>query len=159
MPTIIFVCTANRYRSPMAAACFRRELQRRGVQERWHVLSAGTWAIDGLPAAQEAIYQASRMGLHLAEHASQTITAQLVSAADLIIVMEQGHKEALQAEFPASAGKVYLLSEAATGNAYEIRDPAAMVTDEGVPEQISALIHEGFERICALAPVQRKGSL
>ncbi len=120
------------------------------MQAYWQVLSAGTWAIDGMPAAAEAIYQASRMGLDLTGHISQTITAQLMRAADLIIVMEQGQKEALRVEFPASAGKVYLLSEAVTGSVYDVRDPAGMAINEGVPEEIDALVHEGFERICAL---------
>ncbi len=150
MPTILFVCTANRYRSPIAAACFRKELRQRTMQAYWQVLSAGTWAIDGMPAAAEAIYQASRMGLDLTAHISQTITAQLMRAANLIIVMEQGQKEALRAEFPASAGKVFLLSEAATGSVYDVRDPSGMVINEDVPEEINGLVHEGFERICAL---------
>ena len=62
----------------------------------------------------------------------------------------RSQKEALRAEFPASAGKVYLLSEAATGSVYDVRDPAGMFINEGVPEEIGALVHEGFERICAL---------
>ncbi len=150
MPTVVFICTANRYRSPLAAACFRKELQSHNMQGDWHTLSAGTWAIDGMPAASEAICQAAHMGLDIAGHTSRTITPELMKVADAIIVMEQGHKEALQTEFPASANKVYLLSEAATDAQYDIPDPAGMATDEGVPDEIRELIHEGFERICAL---------
>ncbi len=116
----------------------------------WQVLSAGTWALDGMPAATEAIYQAGRMGLDIAGHVSRAITPQLMDAADLVIVMEQGHQEALRAEFPRNANKVHLLSEAAAGNRYDVHDPAAMNSDEGIPQEIAELIHDGFEQICAL---------
>ncbi len=151
MPTILFMCTANRYRSPIAAACFRRELQLRGLQDAWQVLSAGTWAIDGMPAASEAIRQASRMGLDIGGHTSQAITPELMKSANLIIAMEQGHKEALQAEFPHEAHKVYLLSEATTGKSYDIPDPIGLGTNGSIPQEICELIHEGFERMCGLA--------
>ena len=55
---------------------------------------------------------ARRLGLDIAGHASRLINAGLVRDADLIVVMEQGQKEALQAEFPENAHKVHLLSEA-----------------------------------------------
>lgn len=154
MPKIIFVCTANRYRSPIAQACFRRELSLHNRADQWQVLSAGTWAVDGMPAASEAIHQASRLGLDISGHRSQIITPELVRTADLIIVMERGHQEALQIEFPDSAYKVRLLSEAATGNSYNVPDPAVSGSDDGVPEEISGLIHNGFDRICILASTQ-----
>lgn len=154
MPKIVFVCTANRYRSPIAQACFRREASVHNQADQWHVLSAGTWAVDGMPAASEAIRQASRMGLDISGHRSQVIRPELIRAADLIIVMEHGHKEALQIEFPDSADKVHLLSEAATGDSYDVPDPAASASDEGVPQEISELVHQGFDRMCALATTQ-----
>lgn len=150
MPTIVFVCTANRYRSPIAAACFRRELDLNKGRSEWQVLSAGTWAVDGMPAAAEAIRQAGNMGLDIANHRSHLITPELMKTADLVIVMEPGHKEALQAEFPQEARKIYLLSEAAAGQTYNIPDPVGLAEVQAVPREISELIHDGFERMCAL---------
>jgi protein-tyrosine phosphatase len=152
MPTILFVCTANRFRSPIAAACFEKELKLRKLESTWRVLSAGTWTADGMPAMPGAIQSASRMGLDLSEHTSQVISSQLMSAANLVIVMERGQKEALQTEFARSAHKVHLLSEAATGTAYDIPDPvtSAFDTDADVPGEIEELIHNGFDRICGL---------
>src|SRR5512142_2712847 len=115
MPIIVFVCTANRYRSPLAAACFRKELQERKVKGDWQVLSAGTWGTGRLPAASEVLGHAARMGLDISGHASHGVHLELMKAADLVIVMEQQQKEDLQAEFPEHARKVYLLSEATTG--------------------------------------------
>ncbi len=153
MPTILFVCTANRYRSPIAAACFQRELEVRKPAGRWHVASAGTWTANGLPAMPDAIDGAHRLGLDIARHASREITSGLMSTADLILVMEQGQKEALKAEFPRSAHKVYLLTEATAGYAYNILDPvmSALDAEEDVPGEISKLIGDGFDRICSLA--------
>ncbi len=153
MPTIVFVCTANRYRSPLAAACFRKELQERKMKGDWQVLSAGTWGTGRLPAASEALRDADRMGLDISGHASHGVHAELMRAADLVIVMEQEQKEELQTEFPPYADKVYLLSEVTTGKAYDIPDPVTpMLADNGVvTQEISELIHRGFERICAIA--------
>ncbi len=158
MPTILFVCTANRYRSPIAAACFERELKLRQPDRNWRVCSAGTWTQDGLPAMREAVREARRIGLNLFSHRSQIITTKLMSAADLVLVMEHGHKEALQTEFPRSAHKVHLLSEAALVLDYDIPDPITATVDIGadVPWEIDELIRNGFDRICALASTQRQ---
>ena len=152
MPTVLFVCTANRFRSPIAAACFHRELDLRKPAGDWHVLSAGTWTSDGMPAMPGAIRSANQLGLDISRHASRVITPAVMSMADLVLVMEHGHKEALQLEFPESAHKVYMLSEAATGISYDIADPvtSAAAQDVDVPGQIEQLIHEGFDRICSL---------
>ena len=117
----------------------------------WKIASAGTWTTDGLPAASEAINGARRMGLDISRHASQAITPQLMRDADLVIVMEQGQKEALRSEFPQCAGKVHVLSEAATGTVFDIPDPASALSGAEVPGEIDELIHEGFDRIRALA--------
>jgi protein-tyrosine-phosphatase len=151
MNTILFVCTANRYRSPIAAACFRAELLKRGEDKNWNVLSAGTWAMDGYPAMPAAILEARQLGLDIHEHHSRIITAEMLQESDLVVVMERGHKEALQVEFKAHRQKVVLLSEATEGNSYDIADP---VTDPGstdVGSQISRLIQAGFEKICVRA--------
>lgn len=152
MPSILFVCTANRYRSPIAAACFRRELASRGLEAGWQVSSAGTWTSDGSPAMPEAISRARQLGLDISGHASRVITSRLMKDADLIVVMEQGQKESLAADFPGQADKVHLLSEATSGMTYDVSDPVMSPSDADVPREISDLINAGFDRICALIP-------
>lgn len=151
MPSILFVCTANRARSPFAAACFRRELAERGLEREWQVASAGTWASDGLPPLPEALLAAQQMHLDLAGHRSAAITAAALAAADLVVVMELGHKQALEIEFPESASKLHLLSEVATGIAYNLPDPAIPTTGKGIYAEVAQLVHDGFDRIRALA--------
>ncbi len=147
---ILFVCTANRYRSPIAAACFRQELQLHNMRGDWQVVSGGVCTMDGMPAASEAIRQAARMGADISRHTSHGITLQMMQAADLVLVMEKGHRQALSMDYPAYARKVHLLSEVATGTAYDIADPIASAPDETVPQELRELVHEGFDRICTL---------
>ena len=55
MSTILFVCTGNLCRSPMAAGLLRKRLAEEGLDARHQVLSAGVWAVDGRPPSENAI--------------------------------------------------------------------------------------------------------
>jgi protein-tyrosine phosphatase len=151
MPQIMFVCTANRYRSVVAAACFRDELTRRNMENEWSISSAGTWAMNGLPAMADAIILARELGLDIQEHRSQVITAEMLHLADVVLVMESGQKEALQVEFPDERKKIFLLSEASKGISFDIPDPVSgpAIGIQVVPE-ICDLIRTGFDQICSL---------
>ncbi len=150
MSVVLFICTANRFRSPIAEACFRQELVTRQLDAGCQVSSAGTWTTDGMPATQSAISGARYLGLDITSHRSRIVNAELMGDADLIIVMEQGQKEALQAEFPRNAPKVHLLSEVATGLSYDIPDPGSLPLAGDVHAEIHELIHAGFDRIYAM---------
>jgi protein-tyrosine phosphatase len=151
MTQILFICTANRYRSVIAAACFKDELVKRKQGSSWKVLSAGTWTTDGLPAMAEAIQRAKEIGLDIQEHRSLTITGGMLQDADLVLVMESGQKEALRIEFPSCREKILLLSEAAKGIPYDISDPVGNPLNADVVPEIYDLIHTGFDNICELA--------
>ncbi len=123
MPSVLFVCTANQIRSPFAAALFRDKLAERGMDLRaWRVESAGTWTEPGFPAMPAAVDMARRWGLDLSQHRSRMVSWGLLRRFDLVLVMEQGQKEALQVEFPQIAERVALLSEMC-GPPFDIRDP------------------------------------
>jgi protein-tyrosine-phosphatase len=151
MNSILFVCTANRYRSPLAAACFQAELMKRGQDKNWTVSSAGTWAMDGYPAMPAAILEARQLGLNIQEHQSRGITADMLQESDLVVVMERDHKESLQVEFKAYRQKVVLLSDVTEGSSYDIPDPVTDPRSTEVGPQICQLIQTGFEKICAWA--------
>jgi protein arginine phosphatase len=87
---LLFVCTGNTCRSPMAAAIARAGLERRGWQHV-EVRSAGTAAAAGSPASAQAVDVSGEHGLDLAHHASQPLTGELVDWADLILVMGPAH--------------------------------------------------------------------
>jgi protein arginine phosphatase len=151
MPEILFVCTANRYRSPIAAACFKHELDVRGAGSGWEVLSAGTWATEGLPPMLAATLEAEKIGLDIKSNRSRTVTIEMLRAADLVLVMERGQKEALQIEFHDYQQKVELLREVTVGIPSDIRDPVGDSTNHAVGAEICGLIHGGFDKICARA--------
>jgi protein-tyrosine phosphatase len=147
MPSILFLCVANRSRSPVAAACFRKHLAGRHMLEGWSVSSAGTWATDGLPATPDALSYAKRASIDLGKHASSSITASMLHAADLVIVMERGQKEALRSEFAEDAGKVHTLTELAGEEPYDVPDPAVSAVPAEIYGEIADLIGRAFDRI------------
>jgi protein-tyrosine-phosphatase len=105
---LLFVCTGNTCRSPLAAAIAEDMIARRG----WHnvrVRSAGASAGSGAPASPLAIKVAEEHGLDLTAHTSQPLTRELVEWADAIIAMGV-HHAALVTEL-GGGGKVSLASQ------------------------------------------------
>jgi protein-tyrosine phosphatase len=122
MPSVLFVCTANICRSPLAMALFRHRLEQQGELPGWRIESAGTWAMEGEPPALKSIMLLGRRGINLRSHRSRTVSRELLQSFDLILTMERGHKEALRAEFPEIAGRTFLLTEM-VGENRDIIDP------------------------------------
>jgi protein-tyrosine phosphatase len=158
MISVLFICTANQFRSPIAAACFSRKMTELGWKNEWIVSSAGVWTTNGKPALPEAEEVARKLGISLEGHQSTVVTPGLVSINDLILVMEAGQKEALQSEFSVFRSRIFLLSEVADGTPYDIQDPISEGLDRcmEVGTQIYTLIDKGFYRICNQALRQRK---
>jgi protein-tyrosine phosphatase len=136
----------------MAKALFEQALRKRGKTKGWRVDSAGTWAKPDEPAIRYACRAMAQRGLDLESHRSKSITGELLRRFDLILVMEDGQREALQIEFPEAAGRVELLSSAA-GPSYDIREPLLEGPDDGrrLADELQDLIELGFSRILALA--------
>lgn len=106
---ILFVCTGNTCRSPMAEELFR---EKTGTGDnRFQVISAGTSAGRGVPAAEEAVQALKERGLDLSEHQSRPITGELLKEADLILTMTRNHKETLLQMEPGVGDKVFTLKE------------------------------------------------
>lgn len=96
---LLFVCTGNTCRSPMAEVIARAEAERRrlrGIESR----SAGTYAWGGQPAAAPGILTARARGLDLGGHRSTPLDESLVAWADLVLAMEAGHVEAVRRVSP-----------------------------------------------------------
>lgn len=148
MPSVLFVCTANQCRSPTAQALFEHKLEQADLDEEWRVASAGTLALPGIQATPNAREVVSELGLDLEGHRSQGINEGLLAQFDLILVMEQGHKEAIQFEFPGIADRVHMLSELA-GPAYSIPDPVGRSIEDyrAMRSELQDLLDRGFDRL------------
>lgn len=108
MKTILFVCTGNVCRSPMAEGLFRHALKGRGD---YRVLSAGVGAVDGQPPSPYAVKALKELGIDISRQRSQALTAELVQEADYIFGMTHGHVDAVAMLYPQSAEKTFVLRE------------------------------------------------
>ena len=107
MDKIIFICTGNTCRSPMAAGLFRA----RGGEQATGLAaaSAGLFTQGGIPASAHAVEAAAELGADLSAHRSQPVTARLVDEARYLVCMTGAHYDRLCALYPESADKVFTL--------------------------------------------------
>jgi protein-tyrosine-phosphatase len=118
---ILFVCSGNTCRSPLAEAIARRMLTESG-KDNVIVSSAGTSAWEGSPASDGAILIGVERGLDLSEHRSRRLTAEMLADADLVLVMSNEHIAYVR-ELDSTTN-VYLLGGYGTETAgHPIADP------------------------------------
>jgi len=105
---VLFICTGNTCRSPMAAAVLVDELGPDAA--RVAVQSAGTSAFEGQPASSGTVQVALAQGMDLSAHRARRVTASLVGDADFVFVMEPLHRKALEA-LGAPMERVHVISD------------------------------------------------
>lgn len=152
MKTVLFVCTANICRSPMAAGLMRKRIAELRLEDQVRVVSAGVFAEGGHNASRFASTVLGERGIDLSQHRSQSVTVDLLRQADIVLVMEESHRKSLFYLAPQALARVFLLSEMAAehddiedpfgGTIFEYRETADRLTqliDRGIPRILKRL--------------------
>ena len=147
---LLFVCTGNTCRSPMAEAIARKIAIERGLVDL-DIASAGTSAWDGAAASDGALLVGLERHFDLGSHRSQQLSPAIVKGSDLIIAMSAHHLE--RAEALGGAGKSFLLTGYPTlgAHARPIDDPVGGDLDayRATADDLDAEIRRVFDILAA----------
>ncbi len=150
---VLFVCTGNVCRSPMAAAILTRLLAERGAQGI-DVASAGTAPWDGAPASEGSYLVSLEHGLDLSRHRARQLTTDLVADADLVLGMGAHHVERVGQL--GGAGKARLLGDYAgePPERAEVADPFGGTLEEYrvTYDRLAALLEAALPRLLSERP-------
>jgi len=122
LKNILFVCSGNTCRSPLAEGIAKKVFPAKLTVET-RISSAGTSAVEGLPPSSLAVEVARKSGIDISRHRTRLLTAGLVKEADLIVVMASKHKQTVSALDPEALAYTYLLTDFCPEAGDDVPDP------------------------------------
>ncbi len=159
---VLFVCTANTCRSPMAAALLRHALAAEAEPlKSLPVISAGVSAMSGYPAAANAVQALRKVGILLADHRSQRVTQEMLNQALAVFCMTESHRAMLEMDFDPLPQHLHLMRELMPGMEPDIPDPFGMnlsayeASRDSMVEAIPSLV--AFLRTLVIEPAAEPG--
>ena len=150
MKKIVFVCTGNTCRSPMAEGIFKHLISKKdNLKNKYDALSAGLYTCEGQRVNDYSIRALNNLGIDISNYTSLSFSRKIAQSAHLILTMTKSHRDSIIEVLPDAKKKVFTLKEYAyndTDNqSINIEDPFGMPYE--VYEKCSLEINKAIEEL------------